>query len=106
MCLWFPHPDEICYRPVVGPLKLLVEKAGGQFPAFSVVMKALAAFIFSRAGVIGTVADLLVLLGNTLHGYLLFTFRSQRSVLSIRIIIAHKTVKTSLVRTHAFPAKG
>jgi len=69
--LLFLHPDKIKHRPVIGLFKLLVEKAGGQFPAFSVVVKALAAFIFSRARVISTVAYVLIFFSNTLHGFLL-----------------------------------
>ncbi|OGW29666.1 MAG: hypothetical protein A2X59_03945 [Nitrospirae bacterium GWC2_42_7] len=61
------HLYKITDGAVVGPFEFFVEKAGRQFIALPVIMKAFTALVFSGAWLICAVADLFILLGNTFH---------------------------------------
>jgi hypothetical protein len=61
------HFYKITYRAVVGLFEFFIEKAGRQFIALPVIMKAFAALVFSGARFVRTVADLFVLCGNAFH---------------------------------------
>jgi hypothetical protein len=48
---------EFCYRPVIGPLHIRREIAGGKLIIFTVVLDAFAANALAGTGFIGTVAS-------------------------------------------------
>jgi len=69
MSLPFMGPDEVLYGAVIGALGFRLEKTAGQFPAAAVVVHAVAADAFARAGLIGAGAFPGVGVFFTFHGF-------------------------------------
>ena len=60
-------PGKMLERPVIGPLGICREKAGGQLPAVQVITDALTAIALSGTGFIAAIAVLHILVLLTIH---------------------------------------
>jgi hypothetical protein len=62
-------PGKMLKGPIVGPLGIRRETAGGEFPAGEVVLQTVAAYSLSRTGFVAAIAVFFVLFLLTFHKY-------------------------------------